>query len=370
VSAQDLNVNTLKKSWQVIITIGALLIGMVMTMLYSHYADKKARGKISTEEKLLNQAKLHSSVYQQNLVQQRNRNETETRTMIEIAEEALPKILNSQSLSTRVWNEEKRFHKYLGIFCHFSLQFPRILRVVSLSTNVIIMLFIQSLTYNFTHGNDGSCEKLQTAETCLAPKSDYGTGTTKCYWQSDSTATVETETGTCHFLQPENNIEIILFVAIFSALVSIPLAIFVDYLISYILSAPDAQSNIDMVSNNKAESKLMSVMPSGRSSAFLSADDDHRLSSRGEERKERFRSVFKSVRKTFVRTRTDVMEQYGLNIEVDYEHVLQDLIQYRKGIQDEVHRAEVDRKFSFVSLFCFFVLFSSSKMVFFCFSFQ
>jgi hypothetical protein len=363
VSAQDLNVNTLKKSWQVIITIGALLIGMVMTMLYSHYADKKARGKISTEEKLLNQAKLHSSVYQQNLVQQRNRNETETRTMIEIAEEALPKILNSQSLSTRIWNEEKRFHKYLGIFCHFSLQFPRILRVVSLSTNVIIMLFIQSLTYNFTHGNDGTCEKLQTAENCLAPKSDYGTGSTKCYWQSDSTATVETETGTCHFLQPENNIEIILFVAIFSALVSIPLAIFVDYLINYILSAPDSQSNIDMVSNNKAESKLMSVMPSGRSSAFLSADDHH-LSTHGEERKERFRSVFKSVRKTFVRTR-NATEQYGLNIEVDYEHILQDLIQYRKGIQDEVHRAEIDRKFSFVSFWCF----SLSKMIF-CFSFQ
>jgi hypothetical protein len=356
VSAQDLNASTLKKSWQAIITIGALIAGIFMTMLFSHYADKKARGKISTEEKLLSQAKVHSSLYQQKFILNRHKeNETESKTMIEIAEEALPKILSSQSLSKRIWNEEKRFHKYLGIFCHFSLQFPRILRVVSLSTNVIIMLFIQSLTYNFTHGNDGSCEKLHTAKNCLAPKSDYGTGTSKCYWQSTSSAATNTtattttlETGLCHFIQPENNLEVILFVAIFSALISTPLAILVDYLINYVLSAPDTNSKVG--SSSKGDADDESLSPSNKFRAVMPAkniqnDDFETTTSRsGKRGGTRFTSLLVDMRKTLKRARKVPLE-YDLQIEKDYENILQDLIQYRHGLRDEVQKAEIDSKF-------------------------
>jgi hypothetical protein len=42
--------------------------------------------------------------------------------------------------------------------------------VLSISTNMIVMLFVQSITYNLIDPDDGACEALMTEEVCLCNK--------------------------------------------------------------------------------------------------------------------------------------------------------------------------------------------------------
>jgi hypothetical protein len=110
--------------------------------------------------------------------------QTDTSTpssFLQIAEEALPQVLSSRSFFVKYKDELKRHHRWAGVFFHFTKKFPRALRLLSLATNIITMLFIQSITYNLTNGDDGSCERLLTEESCLEPTSFFSTGISKCY---------------------------------------------------------------------------------------------------------------------------------------------------------------------------------------------
>jgi hypothetical protein len=105
------------------------------------------------------------------------------------------------------------------------------LRVLSLATNMLIMLFIQSLTYNITNEDPRQCEVLTTEETCLQAKSAFQTGQSQCYWNPD-------ERTPCTLVEPDSSIKVILFVSIFSAVISTPLALFVDWLLMRVLAPP------------------------------------------------------------------------------------------------------------------------------------
>jgi hypothetical protein len=318
VSAQHLNAETLSQSPEAVITICVFLGCMLIFMLFSVYTDGQTKKRISTEEKLMNHAKVYS-LYQHKIESQSRISEKENTdkemNLFQLMETALPDILNSPSLNERIWKEEKKFHRYLGIVYYFSTVFPRVLRVISLASNIIIMLFIQSLTYNYTHGNDGSCQLLTTEETCLEPRSYYGTGKSKCSWK-------KTADNDCEFIQPENSLEIILFVAVFSGLVSAPLAVLVDWIILNVLSAPDTSDMKVQAVDEKAFSKENSV-------AILPVNE--RIPDEMAEPKFNFHST------------SAMKEKYLKLVENDYRSLLKELLNYRNMISsNEQHRQELD----------------------------
>jgi hypothetical protein len=59
-------------------------------------------------------------------------------------------------------------------------------------------------------------------------------------------------------VQPDSNVQVILFVAIFSALLATPLALLVDYIIMFVLSAP-TKANGTPVASAVAEGSRISV---------------------------------------------------------------------------------------------------------------
>jgi hypothetical protein len=210
-SASTLNNNTAEKSWQVLVIIGSLVLGFMIAMIGSVIADNKIKKKIQTEDTMLTIAKSitdakylgndNGTMLSRNSLRKSRKTDLDNRQLggettatlssseiklldIEfLANSSLPSILSSsQTWKHRLWNELKRHHRWIGIIYYFSDKFPRILRVISLATNIIVMLFIQSLTYDLTQGDDGSCEKLHSEETCLQPKSSYGTSGSKCSW--------------------------------------------------------------------------------------------------------------------------------------------------------------------------------------------
>ena len=283
-SASSLSADKLADSITAVVTMSCLLLGILLALGLAHWADKKAEKKIGVETNIMmhalvsrnnQQAKtahrlapsdekkkkritslLPSSMQRMSqrisffsgtaggggrgqLLQRGRAVENNRQSIMELAEEALPLILSSHStLVKRIWQEMKRHHRWLGIVFHFSPKFPRILRVLSLATNILIMLFVQSLTYNFTHGDNGECRNHLTRSTCLSRPSDFGSGESQCLWTPSTAPGHIDGEGSCAYNYPENSITVVLFVAIFSALTSAPLALLADWMIQNILAAP------------------------------------------------------------------------------------------------------------------------------------
>jgi hypothetical protein len=256
-SVTDLNAATVEKGWQALMVIGSLFTAILIALIFSYRADQQNKKIEAIEAKNLQSRLFPVKTLNNNTNGTNIDSPTATATdVLQLAELSLPNMLSSKPFYQKVKEELKRHHRYLGIIFHFSEKFPRILRVVSLATNIIIMLFIQSLTYNLAKGDDGSCQQYSTQEECLLPSSHYATGTSKCYWKpsTSSSSSSSSSRHQCHYVQPDNSIEVILFVAIFSALVSTPIAIFADWIIVHILAAPTLQS----IGSRKA-SKIMNL---------------------------------------------------------------------------------------------------------------
>eukprot|EP01038_Epipyxis_sp_PR26KG_P000437 gene437-619_t len=119
--------------------------------------------------------------------------------------------------------------------------------MVYLCTYVSIVTFFQALTFSFMKPDDGSCNNLETEQSCLSQPSDYAIGQSKCVWinTADRYSSDYSSSWRCEFVQPESRIKIVLFVAIFTAVVSTPIAILSNWVIKYILCSPDGSTNRD-----------------------------------------------------------------------------------------------------------------------------
>ena len=280
-SAGDLNADTLKKGWQAFVVVGVFAFFMSCWIGLAYYLDKVAASELEILKKKEAQrkemasgiGKVHqgvtSGVATSGAVMEE---ETETvdnnfvfssKNFLSFAEKALPQIMSSSSFLYRVKGELKRHHRWAGVLFHFSKKFPRALRVVSLATNIIVMLFIQSITYALTKGDDGSCGEYNSESACLDPRSPYSTGGPKCYWVSDAK---DKDGGDCHFIQADSDVKVVIFVAVFSAMLSTPLALSADWLIKNILAAPVLSNatlkKLQKLKTGKAESAMTGVVPS------------------------------------------------------------------------------------------------------------
>ena len=167
-----------------------------------------------------------------------------------LLEESLPRVLvQQQAFADRFTSEVKQHHRWLGVVCFYSDSFPRSLRILSLATNIVVMLFVQSITYNLTKPDDGSCGTYTTQSTCLEPQSSLGTGESKCAWSDDH----------CSFVEHATCFTVVLFVAMISAILSTPIAYFQDYLIFEYLAAPIRSPTIrdDSIATDRRDKHLI-----------------------------------------------------------------------------------------------------------------
>jgi hypothetical protein len=273
ISAGSLNANMIEKGWQAFATIGTLIGAILIAMGLSHYADKQNQRIEISENQMKAKALSLAAKLQPTMsfkmrappaVERKERTRADPNNVLQLAEESLPQILGSKSFVAKMKVELKRHHRWFGVIYHYSHKLSRLLRVVSLANNIIIMLFVQSLTYDLTNGNDGTCERLTSEKSCLEPRSAYSTGQSKCYWEPASLSSTAGE-GKCGYIQPDNSVEVMLFVAIFSALITTPFALLADRVIIHILAAPtlSAKSKIKQlkVMDVKALQDASSIVP-------------------------------------------------------------------------------------------------------------
>jgi sugar lactone lactonase YvrE len=384
-SSDSLSATKVGKSWAVLVTLCLLISGIIASMVLSYYADQQIKKKISLEQQMFLEAaniQLRTSVSDKRVIgrpasgkqTQRLRQSgivgKKNESLMSLAEEALPQILRSRSLSSRIWNEIKRYHRWFGVIYYYSSTFSRVLRVLSLSSNIVIMLFMQSLTYSLTQGDDGSCSEFNNELSCLSPPSAYGGGK-KCYW-TPSTGSSSSD-GDCAFVQPDKSIEVMIFVAIFSALLSTPIALLIDWLIHNILAAPtwDLRKKrmvapispsliVDDVKSKATSSSLygqshhnpnkLSIFPSTPSASSAASSSVPAAASL---MKRKTRSTTISLfgsRKSKANPNWTKLKYYKV-VTAEFEKLKSDLLAYRHTLVKKEHRKELNGKLFLRELF-------------------
>jgi hypothetical protein len=385
-TASELNVRSIERGWQALVTIGTLFCAFLIFVCVAHFADMSVTKKVMIEGnndrqaalQLKKRSKTFSSILKRlraigtatdgrakalkKLVTHHN---NEINAIIQLTDKALPQVLmSSKSLTNKVKDEIKRHHRWFAIVFHFSRSFPRVLRVVSLATNIVCMLFIQSLTYNLTNGDDGSCERYDNEVDCLQPSSAYATSAAKCYWTQENLSV-----GQCRFVQPDQDLTVIIFVAIFSAVVSTPIALFSDWIIQHVLSAPKLTiaSSTDVI--DKSSLQIISGsngMRNRKSDVDAYASIFDKLESnipivtgpRQENKKiENRRHAFwmsMSDNKKDVKTKDHT---YWKLVDKDLHALIQELKGYRQTLMNDPRDlAEFDSKYDFVNVYRFLIL--------------
>jgi hypothetical protein len=206
---QSQNNLNFRKSWRAILTVLLFFVITIFLVILSIISD------------LSDKLKLDGSM---NVVGSRKVKKMQSLDQYKSVEKSLPTVFQNRSLLSKVIDEIKLHHKWIAIKFHYTSQFPRPLRVICLASNLIVLLFVQSITYNIGNPDDGSCEKLFTESSCLKPRSPLGSGP-KCSWTNDH----------CLPSVADNNFTVILFVAILSAVVGSPIALFINWLVQNFL---------------------------------------------------------------------------------------------------------------------------------------
>jgi hypothetical protein len=157
-------------------------------------------------------------------------------------EESLPLVMRPVPLFQKCKNEIKVYHRWLGVYYHYSPTYSRPLRVLSLWINIVTMLFIQSVLYNLADPDDGRCESQETMSDCLQMKSSLSNGP-ECLWKEDDgsgnadNVGAASASGACSYRPIHQDFNRVMFVALLSGLLSSPFSIFFQSLILFVLSA-------------------------------------------------------------------------------------------------------------------------------------
>jgi hypothetical protein len=270
-SAADLNLSSVSRGWEVILTIGVFAAVIIIALHLAHKADLKGKAVKPLQSDLTkaswtlqSRKKKHPDGNPQASSNSRKAAKLKRSVTLEDErneiENSLPKILQSRSFSEKFWEEIKRFHRWFGVVFYFSQDFPRVLRIVSLVCSILTMLFIQALTYNFTNPDDGMCEMLKTEADCLGPRSTFDSSEPKCYWK------VGYQLGSCSFAQPADSLTVVLFVAVFAAIVSTPVAMTCEWLVLNVLAGKTIKysgsvADLNNVSRRTAQSLPAMALP-------------------------------------------------------------------------------------------------------------
>ena len=248
-SAADLNAAVIAKEWTVLATLSTFIFVSICLMIWGHYLDRQVNFRTQVVKSKLDA--VGKDIHRRKFLSPKSSRSVDATIEKEIVrlEDSLPAVLgSSKSFMSRFLVEIRRHHRWFEALFRYSPSFPRSLRVLSLATHIIILLFVQSIIYNVSNPDDGSCATYRSKAACQQPQSSFGSGGSKCKWSpSDSS---------CTFIEPTEDITIVLFVAILSAVFSTPFAILEGIIIQKILAAPTSNDDAPRIDDEKRSTKF------------------------------------------------------------------------------------------------------------------
>jgi hypothetical protein len=297
-STATLSVSDVSQSWTVLLSLSCIVVLFVFSLLLTmswDSEDKKRRQMLLTQTKGKSQSQTNSrpppwkarfshaiSAQQHHPqpsptpfvpippTQLKPPNRSKANEYLKLIDESLPSVFKSDSLWLKFKEEVKVYHRWLGIVFYYSPVFPRSMRVLSLFSSIVIMLFVQSVTYNIADPDDGSCEACEDENCCLSLRSTLNSNQDRCYWtasSSFSSSDTNSSEGSCHFREISHEMGRVFIVAMLSAVVSAPLALSIQYLICNVLSKEVVlPEEVKAKSNLVALKRVQRLLPSHRGS--------------------------------------------------------------------------------------------------------
>jgi hypothetical protein len=115
------------------------------------------------------------------------------------------------------------YHRWLTVIVHFSVQYSRIYRLIALMYQALTPLFLIAVMFTYLNRDNGYCKSITNQRDCIVVKSDVVAGYDMCNWYTNSQ--------TCGFRQPQQSMMTIFAVTFIAAVISVPIARFVEYLL-------------------------------------------------------------------------------------------------------------------------------------------
>lgn len=152
-------------------------------------------------------------------------------------EPSLPRIMRAKGTILRIFDEVKFHHRWLGVILSHNNTQPRVFRLLVLWSRLLMVAFLLAVIYrNADLVGENSCRDYLTEDTCAEDSAFLGAGSKKCKWKEyhDNVESVE---GVCVYIESEDSVGRIVFLALFVAIVSVPWSILVDYLALTVLAS-------------------------------------------------------------------------------------------------------------------------------------
>jgi hypothetical protein len=314
-SASSLSSAEVARSWVVLTTVGGLGVIFAAFILVSAICDWSERQRISTATALSDQLSGPSASTR---ISRRKRNrkrilfvgvldhqsQPRVNQDLKLINQSLPSIFRSDSLWVKFKEEMRVYHRWLGIVLHYSPEFPRSMRVLSLFSSIVIMLFVQSVTYNIADPDDGSCEACADENCCIALRSTLNSNEDRCDWISQGVPSANLtsfpEQGSCRFRDLGEDMTRMFIVAMISVIVSAPFALSFQYLIANVLS----KATISGAEKEKERQRYQQLRTNRLSTTRAVSPSDSLIPSR------------------------DLVEVCGASFEEDYRNLLRELSEH------------------------------------------
>ena len=203
-SAGTLTTSSVLKGIRVLAVTGAIGLFAIIGILFGYQSDVAYQLELKSADKSQKQQKASTAGKEARrnklILEAIERSRIKSTFEERLIEQALPEAMHEVSLKSKFISAIKSKHKWLSIVFHYSSYFPRVLRVLSLTTAIISMLFIQAVMYPISHPDNGICEAQTSEVACYAQPPAIGSGSSKCVWSSSSSSS--DSHGSCTFRPP------------------------------------------------------------------------------------------------------------------------------------------------------------------------
>lgn len=125
-----------------------------MGMLLGRSADGSQQVEVQGHE---SSSRLRTAVNKDNVSSRmKSTDAVDRESLMCMAEESLPRSLRSRPMWSKCFDALRERHRWMSVIFTRSGSSPRHFRVVVLASNVVVMLFVQSLCYALSGNDDGS----------------------------------------------------------------------------------------------------------------------------------------------------------------------------------------------------------------------
>ena len=107
---------------------------------------------------------------------------------------------------------------------------PRWTRILCVGTQVISVLFVDTVLFALAYPDPHVCELRGSANACLVGTSPFDSKTSLCYWNSDY--------GECHLIEPKDSSILMVYLAIISIICGSPTTCLCCWLLTHVIGAP------------------------------------------------------------------------------------------------------------------------------------